>query len=99
MLGLLWIVFVGASFPPLQQEGDDLPDASGVERVRDVCTLCHSLKLLTQQRLSRSVWEEVVDDMMEYGAPLSAQDHHDIVDYLSINFGPEDTAYTHSPIP
>ena len=55
------------------------------------CTPCHSLQLIESQRLTRSMWDWVMDDMInEDGATWITDDERKIlVDYLVENFGPK----------
>ncbi len=55
------------------------------------CTPCHSLQLIESQRLTRSMWDWVMDDVInEYGGTWITDDERKIlVDYLVENFGPK----------
>lgn len=64
-----------------------LPDGKGIEKVRVHCSLCHGLEIVAQQRLSRAEWARVVDQMVEFGAPLSPGDRREILDYLTAYLG------------
>ena len=72
----------GGQTPPL-------PEGKGVEKVRNICSLCHGLELVAQQRLNRDGWRRVVDQMVEFGAPVRAEDRQEIDTYLVTFFGPE----------
>jgi hypothetical protein len=69
------------------QEGDlgGLPQAPGQEEVFYLCNACHSIRLVTQQRLSRHRWDELLDWMVEKQgmAPLPPEDRALILDYLA----------------
>jgi mono/diheme cytochrome c family protein len=64
-----------------------LPNGEGVEKVRSHCALCHGLELVAQQRLSRSDWARVVDQMIEFGAPVSPEDRRAVLEYLTTYLG------------
>jgi len=55
--------------------------------VRDTCTVCHSAKLVTQNRMNRKKWSELIKWMQkEQGLwPLGANEAL-ILDYLSKNY-------------
>lgn len=88
-LSLLLLV----SFPALAEKvapsADDL--AEGKKRFEAYCGTCHSLDLPKSQRLDRTNWEWVMDDMVnQYGATwLTAEDQKLIVDYLVSAYGPD----------
>jgi len=66
-----------------------LPDGPGKEIVLNVCTQCHDLQRVRRQRSSAEGWAEVLDTMLNEGAPLSAEDFPVVLRYLARNFRPE----------
>jgi hypothetical protein len=66
-----------------------LPEGRGVEKVGQRCGICHGIEIVAQQRLGRSEWTRVVDQMIEFGAALTPDDRRDIVNYLSSYLGPD----------
>jgi cytochrome c len=64
---------------------DRLPAGMGRDEVYSYCAACHSIRLVTQQGLSRDAWEETLDWMIEEQgmAELDAETHKLILDYLS----------------
>jgi len=66
-----------------------LPEGRGVEKVSQRCGTCHGIEIVAQQRLGRTEWSRVVDQMIEFGAALTPDDRRDIVDYLSSYLGPD----------
>ena len=62
------------------------------ELFRAYCGACHSLELATAQRLDRSNWEWVMDDMIEeYGGAWITGDERDrLVEYLVEQHGPKE---------
>ena len=72
-------------------EYEGLPPGSGRDEVLGLCGACHSMKLVTQQGLSRSTWAEVLVFMVEEQemAELEPEDEVLILDYLEKFYGPE----------
>ncbi len=71
--------------------GIDVEDFAGLaagpgrEEVFYACSTCHSLRLVTQQRLARDIWDETLAWMVEeQGMPeLEADEREIILDYLA----------------
>jgi cytochrome c len=63
----------------------DLPPGEGREEVEIYCSACHSLKIVTQQGLSREDWDELLVWMVdEQGMDeLPPDDRKLILDYLA----------------
>jgi hypothetical protein len=72
-----------------EQDWQGLPPGKGREETFYLCGPCHSLKLVTQQGLTRDSWEEVMDYMVaeQAMAPLESTDRKLIVDYLAKFYG------------
>jgi cytochrome c5 len=66
-----------------------LPDGPGKEVVLNVCTQCHDLQRVRRQRSSAEGWAEILDTMLNEGAPLSLEDFPVVLRYLARNFRPE----------
>src|SRR5262245_17803624 len=66
-----------------------LPDGPGKELVLNICTQCHDLQRVKRERLSPEGWLEVLEAMLNEGAPLSEKDFPDVLRYLARNFRPE----------
>ena len=67
----------------------NLPTGPGQEEVCTYCVACHSLPIITQQRLSKRVWEEVLVWMVDEQAmpTIATGERALIVDYLADWFG------------
>lgn len=65
----------------------ELPQGEGVELVRLQCGICHNLDLVAQQRLSRSRWSGVLDDMIRFGAPFDSAQGETLLNYLAARLG------------
>jgi quinoprotein glucose dehydrogenase len=53
------------------------------------CTGCHSIEVVTGQRMGAKEWNAVVQNMIARGAPVSNPEAKAIVDYLAKTFGPK----------
>ena len=83
---LLAVLILAAPVPAAAQDDDYdlLPEGEGRDEVYGVCGGCHSIKLVIQQGLSRDVWDELLDWMVEeQGMPeLDAETRGIVLDYL-----------------
>ena len=68
-----------------------LPDAAGREEVFAYCVACHSMKLVVQQGLTRSGWDELLTWMYDEQEmePLDPEDKNLVLDYLAKDIGPD----------
>ena len=83
-------LFFAATLEAAATEVDELaalgfPPDAGREEVEIYCGACHSLRLVAQQGLSRSDWDELLDWMVEEQAmeELEAAERNLILDYLA----------------
>jgi hypothetical protein len=67
-----------------------LPDHAGKEETYYTCNACHSFRLVAQQRLPRTRWDQLLDWMVEEQGmvELAPEDRALILDYLELAFGP-----------
>lgn len=74
-----------------QDDFGGLPEAPGQEEVFYTCSACHSIRLVTQQRLPRRRWDQLLDWMVEKQgmAPLPPEERGVILDYLAGQLNPE----------
>ena len=79
-VGLLW----GSAEIAFGQEAS-LPPGKGAEVVLKRCTLCHAISDLP--RRDRAVWEETVDKMIRFGAPVLPSERELLIQYLVDHFG------------
>jgi cytochrome c len=70
--------------------GPDWPAGPGQAEAGALCNACHSLAIVKQQRLSRDVWDRLLDWMVkEQGmAEQTPERRLLILDYLAAHFGP-----------
>ena len=64
-----------------------LPEGTGREVLLDVCTRCHDLQRVRRQRNTAEGWLEILDTMLNEGAPLTEKDLPVLLRYLARNFG------------
>lgn len=76
---------------PAQDELGGLPAGPGQEETYYACSACHSIRLVTQQRLPRRRWDHLLDWMVEeQGMPeLPADERELILGYLTTHYGYE----------
>jgi cytochrome c5 len=67
-----------------------LPEAPGRKTVERVCATCHELGVVIDKRLDRSQWQDIVNEMIGFGAKLSKNQTSEVVNYLAQNFGKKD---------
>jgi hypothetical protein len=65
-----------------------VPEGPGREILLNVCTQCHDLTRIQRQGRTPEGWLEILDAMLNEGAPLSEQDLPVILRYLARNFKP-----------
>ena len=68
-----------------------MPDDVGRLEVFGFCGSCHSIDLVLQQGLSRTVWEDVLVEMVrdQEMAPLQPDIRVKVLDYLEEYYGPD----------
>jgi cytochrome c len=87
LLALMGVFFLLAV--PVGADSDDeyegLPPGLGRDEVYGYCGTCHSVRLVTQQGLSREAWDETLVWMIEEQGmgELDDETHKLILDYLS----------------
>lgn len=72
-------------------EIDGMPPGPGRDEVHAICSACHSINLVNQQRLSRQRWDQLLDWMVEkQGMPEpDPAERALILDYLELAYGPD----------
>ena len=68
-----------------------LVTGEGAEETHAYCTVCHSERIVAQQGLTRSDWEELLEQMVEENGmnPIEEPDLGHVLDYLAVNYGPD----------
>lgn len=77
--------------PPSNPELGGLPEAAGAEETYYLCSACHSIALVTQQRLTDERWNNLWDWMVrEQGMPEQDEETRQaILSYLQTHFSSE----------
>ena len=78
-----------AAAAPAPDFGADWPEGPGQVETGRLCSACHSLAIVKQQRLSRSTWDGLLDWMIEEQG-MAAQPPERralLLDYLEAHFG------------
>jgi cytochrome c len=70
--------------------GPDWPAGPGQAEAGVLCNVCHSLAIVKQQRLTRDVWDGLLDWMVEeQGMPEQTPERRLLIlEYLATHFGP-----------
>jgi len=76
-----------------QSPVEQLPAGAMQEKAAAACTSCHEARIIVQQRLSKAAWTKEVDKMTKWGAEVDPKDRDALIDYLSANFSPDQSAY------
>ena len=69
-----------------------LPEGEGKKILENSCTLCHDLTMVTKNHLNKDGWEATIGLMIDMGADLTKEQIPILVEYLTKNFGPENTS-------
>jgi hypothetical protein len=65
-----------------------LPDGPGKDILLNICTRCHDLQRVRRERTTPEGWLEILDAMLNEGAPLPEKDLPVLLRYLARHFGP-----------
>ena len=78
---------------------EDFPAGKGREETANYCAACHSGRIVSQQGLSRALWDETLDIMTErHKMPkLEGEERTLILDYLAVAFPPRRGRGTPNP--
>ena len=73
---------------PDDEDAKALPDGAGKAEVVKFCTECHPPGNFRKTRHDKDEWTDSVADMVERGAKGTSAELATVVDYLTLNFGP-----------
>jgi cytochrome c5 len=82
----------GVPFPNAQPVQVNLPDGQGKELVEGGCALCHGLDRVAATKRTKDQWQNIVNRMIFFGAPISSDQATTVVAYLSTSFSPDSAA-------
>ena len=82
--GLLGAVLFCSSLAAWGQ--GSLPAGEGKEILETRCTLCHNVERITSRRFAPEDWQDTVNRMIGYGAPVNNDQKAVLVKYLGGNF-------------
>jgi len=85
----LWLAcacLVGAAD---DQDAKRLPEGPGKDLVVRICLQCHGSANFRKARRNRAEWAETAADMIDRGAKGTDDEFEAVLDYLSLNFGPD----------
>jgi len=85
---ILWLLLsFSIGYPNWAAADCELPAGSGREEVCTYCLACHSLAIVTQQRLSERVWDDVLVWMVEEQAmPMIPAKERDLILHYLVNW-------------
>ncbi len=94
LAGLLLLPLSVISAEPEVDKETGLIVAPGFEDVKETCTVCHSPKLITQNRSDRDGWLEMIRWMQDKQGlqELESALENRILDYLAANYGPTEAS-------
>jgi alcohol dehydrogenase (cytochrome c) len=92
---LLSVLLIAAN---AEAQPSDLPDGQGKDVVQRMCTQCHSLSVVTGQRMPRDHWAAQVEDMVSRGAKGSPGEIQLVIQYLSAFYGDNGGTPTTAPL-
>jgi cytochrome c5 len=72
----------------LARRNGPLPEGPGKDVLLNICTRCHDLQRVRRERNTAEGWLEILEAMLNEGAPLSEKDLPVLLRYLARNFGP-----------
>ena len=72
----------------LVKDHGPLPDGPGKALVLNICTQCHNLERVRRTQRTPEGWLELLETMLNEGAPLSEKDLPEVLRYLARNFRP-----------
>ena len=87
------LVLVLATMTAAQSPNEQLPPGPAKDKAEAACLTCHEARIMVQQRLTKAAWVKEVDKMTKWGAEVDPKDRDALIDYLSVNFGPDQAAY------
>jgi competence protein ComEA len=84
-------LFAGVILPP-STTGQErpLPDGTGKEEARKLCSGCHELEKSFSVRQDRAGWQLTLEKMVSYGMKASERDIAAVLEYAAKNFAADE---------
>ena len=73
--------------PGMNDNDSVLPDEPGRTVLMDSCSQCHALSLVRGTSKTEPEWQQTIDQMITYGAEISAADKTILAGYAAAHFG------------
>jgi len=89
-VAVLWGTVAVLCGSPLAFGAGALPEGQARKTVERVCATCHELDVVTDKKLERAQWQDIVNEMIGFGAKLTKSQASDVINYLAKNFGEKD---------
>jgi hypothetical protein len=70
----------------LVRDHGPLPEGPGKDILLNTCTICHDLQRVRTRRATPEGWDELLQEMLSEGAPLSDENYPILLTYLARNF-------------
>lgn len=86
ILSIVWVAACGGEATDVVEEVDIMTE--GAALLEDRCDECHDLERVTSASMTRAEWQETVEEMVELGAELNAEEQEILVAYLAEVHGP-----------
>jgi len=77
----------GIPFPGPSPAPVDLPPGNGADIVQSRCSLCHGVDRVVAVKRTPAQWTSILNRMVYYGAPITADQQKAVFDYLNKNYG------------
>jgi competence protein ComEA len=84
-------LFAGVTLPPSSTGQErQLPDGTGKEEARKLCSGCHELEKSFSTRQDRAGWQLTLEKMVSYGMKATEKDIATVLEYVVRNFPADD---------
>lgn len=77
----------GVPFPGPPPAPVALPPGNGADIVQSRCSLCHGVDRVVTVKRTPAQWTAILNRMVYYGAPVTAEQQKTVLDYLEKNYG------------
>jgi hypothetical protein len=64
-----------------------LPQGPAKALVVEACTQCHAVSIITDQKRTAEDWSDILNRMVDLGAPINSQQQAEILTYLKTTLG------------